>query len=211
MKKLFSDLIVLNNNNLANNTYVLINNNQCVIIDPSTYENELKSLIDENKYQCVGILLTHGHFDHIMCAFNLANYFGIKIYASANEKEVINKYSCAKELFGINAKIYEEYVTYFNGNNLEVKNFKFNILHTPGHTVGGVIYIYHNYVFSGDTVFIYDVGRWDLPTGDPRELIKSLKLIKSAVHDDQYILCGHDDKYVKFKEVKQLNRYLKQV
>ncbi|WEK82924.1 MAG: MBL fold metallo-hydrolase [Mycoplasma sp.] len=209
MKNIFNDLVVFNTNQLANNTYVLINNNHCVIIDPSTYELELVQYITKHNLIVDGIVLTHGHYDHIMSAFNVAKYFEVKIYAHKQEEKVITKYSCARELFGVNPNIHNELVVYLDQNEWTIGNFKFSVIHTPGHTCGCVCLTYKNYVFTGDTLFIEDIGRTDLPTGDQEQMNQSLALIKKTIKDDQYILCGHNDKYVQFKQVKQINTFLR--
>ena len=79
-KKIVNNLCVFNGNNLGNNSYLLMNNNHCVVIDPSSYASDLISYIDSNNLTLDAILLTHAHYDHIESINDLIVYFNVKVY-----------------------------------------------------------------------------------------------------------------------------------
>lgn len=207
-KKIVNNLCVFNGNNLGNNSYLLMNNNHCVVIDPSSYASDLISYIDSNNLTLDAILLTHAHYDHIESINDLIVYFNVKVYCHKNEEIVVNKYHCSKDIANIEWKPIENSFIYFDSNELILNNFKFEVLYTPGHTAGGVCYRYNNLIFTGDTIFYNSIGRWDLQTADGQQLFESVrKFINWAKHDD-LILSGHDSVYRHYSEVERVNPYI---
>ncbi len=154
------------------NTYFLIDNKNLIIIDPGVDFKLIKSEISKNKFIIKYILLTHGHYDHIISAAGL----DAVIYAHENEKILIEDAELNLSVYAINNKIILKNVNYYTGPKYELDNFE--IFHTPGHTDGSVIIKSGNNLFTGDTLFFNTVGRTDLPTGDSLKLQESLEIFK---------------------------------
>ncbi len=139
------------------------------------------------------ILLTHGHVDHIMYLYELKETYGCKIYCGWKEKEDIETLSektladwADKEILPVKIdKGLRE------GDKIELGEMILEVIETPGHTDGSVCYYDKEYkiLFSGDTWFGYTIGRWDLPSGNYSELMKSLEKIKKL--EVEHLFPGH--------------------
>lgn len=159
IKSLEKNLIVFNDNINDNNAYMLIEHGHCIVIDPSSYGQIIENYINEHKLIFDGILLTHGHFDHIESANELMTKFKVSAYCHKLDEIVVNKYNCADMMSSPNFKPLSDSYIYFNQNELKIKNFKLEVLFTPGHTAGSVCYRYQRYFFTGDTIFYDSIGR----------------------------------------------------
>ena len=208
LKKIVDNVYVFCGNSLCNNTYLLLKDNHCVIIDPSSYAQTLINYIESNSLTLDAILLTHAHYDHIESINDLVKHFNVKIYCHKNDEVVVNKYHCSKELFNVEWKPIENSFIYFDTDELKLNNFKFEVLYTPGHTAGCVCYRYDNLIFSGDTIFYNSIGRWDLPTASRQELFDSVRRFTKWAKKDDLILSGHDSVYRPYSEVEQVNPYI---
>lgn len=172
-------------NCFASNTYVVYDDKICVIIDLGTCKKQLINFINENKLEVVGILLTHGHYDHIAGIDEFVKHFpNIKVYIDKNDAELLNDSSanCSK-LFQENFKLsYSNIQLINNFDCLEFsENFKFEVYETPYHTNGSVCYLLksENALFVGDSLFKNSIGRDDLPTSNSKLRKGSLEIIKS--------------------------------
>lgn len=152
------------------NTYFLIDNNEAIIIDPGINIELIKPFILKKKLKIKYVLLTHGHYDHIVSTAA----FDVVIYAHEQERLLIEDAKMNLSIFALNKKIILKNVKYYTDPIFELDNFK--IFHTPGHTAGSVIIKTGNYLFTGDTLFLDTVGRSDLPTGDAEKLQQSLTI-----------------------------------
>lgn len=209
-QKLFNDLYVFNSNNMQNNAYILIKNKSCIIIDPSSYYKEIKDFIKDHNLELIGILLTHGHYDHIGCSKVLAKDFDVKVYCYKPDEIVVKEnLKYAKEMTNLSFDNELNEFNFFNDEELKIGGFKFKIYPTSGHTIGGICILYNEYFFTGDTLFIVGIGRSDFPTGNELQLYQSLRTISNICHDNWWILCGHDNQYEKFKDVKETNLFIK--
>lgn len=202
------DLVVFNGNQMDNNAYMLIDNQHCVIIDPSSYAQIIKDYVNKYKLIVDGILLTHGHYDHIETINDLIKEFKVKVYCYQDEEDVVNKYNCADMMSNVGWRPLSDYFVYFKGGELKLNNFKFEVFLTPGHTSGSVCYRYHHYFFTGDTIFYDSIGRWDLPTGDQNKLFNSVKKFIHIAKANDLILPGHGRQYVTYNELKDKNLYI---
>ncbi|MFR5602182.1 MAG: MBL fold metallo-hydrolase [Lachnospiraceae bacterium] len=151
--------------------------------------------------QCVGsglkpqaILLTHGHFDHIMAATELREHYGCPIYASAKEAAMLADYSlnlsgsCGTDQIGLEADFWLR-----DGEELSLAGFGWKVLETPGHTSGSVCYYIpeEEVLISGDTLFEESLGRTDLPTGNTAAIIRSIINVLFPLPDETMVYPGH--------------------
>ena len=142
-----------------------------VIIDPGESTEVINRLLKDTNVKVKGILLTHGHVDHSASVNYLISLFPeVKVYVSAIDD---NRMKNKDFIFG-EAPI-EGNVVYIKENDeLVFDDLKFRVIETPGHSDGSVCYLIDNILFSGDTIFRGSYGRYDLPGGDGRTLMKSI-------------------------------------
>ena len=182
---------------VGTNCYLIINkeNNESIIIDPADSPESIYDMVVRSGSKPQAILLTHGHFDHAMAAQEVAEQYGIKIYAHETEKETletpqINLSGMIGRTLPFHADCYVK-----DGEILNLAGFEIRVLHTPGHTQGGVCYYIEEEkaLFSGDTLFCQSVGRTDFPTGKSSTLIHSIQDKLMPLPDDTMVYTGHED------------------
>ncbi len=191
------------------NTYLIYNNEYCIVIDPANNIKTLKQFIGERKL--IGIFLTHGHYDHFIRLFDLIKEFGCSIYMHKNayKKILDNNLSCAA-LFGCfdEFKLESDKVIFLDeGNLLTLGNINIKVLYHPGHTNCSLSYKIDNMLFCGDVLFPMSVGRNDLPTGNIVSLNSTLSRIKKMEHS-LIVYPGHDESFV-LSDALRYNPYLK--
>jgi glyoxylase-like metal-dependent hydrolase (beta-lactamase superfamily II) len=141
-----------------------------------------------------GVLLTHGHFDHYEGVPGLTAKMGGKVYILDEEMDLIK--DPAKNgslgLMGHGTAIEPEF-TCHDGDVLELAGMEFKVIHTPGHTKGGCCYYLEDegVLFAGDTIFMESIGRTDLPTGNMKEILSSVREKILSLPGDTKILPGH--------------------
>ena len=173
---------------LSNNTYLVENQEEktCFVIDPSTESNKLTDYIDSNNLKLEGILLTHGHFDHIGGVACLKEEYGAKVYMHKMDIDFIDN----PLDFGRRYKRFDVDETVDDGDEITLCGKNIKVIHTPGHSLGGVCYICEDVIFCGDTIFRDSYGRYDLRGGDFATLLKSIKKI-CDIQGDYVLLSGH--------------------
>lgn len=170
------------------NSYILSSDGKdAVIIDcaePSLFKECTKRNLNP-----VAVFLTHGHFDHVGgCGVFSAH--GVPIYCGRGEEEYI--FSAAnKAIFGgVYIPDFKITQTLKDGESITVGGITLQAIFSPGHTSGGVCYKVGDKLFTGDTLFKGGFGRTDLPTGDMRALVSSIKRL-FALDGDYKVYCGH--------------------
>lgn len=181
---------------LDENIYLLSKKQDCLLIDPGGDNiSEVVSYIKENKLNLLAILVTHGHFDHILSINELLDNFDVPIYIGKEDKEKLYDPSISlarifngtEYMINKDAKIVE-----LNDNDVTFDDI--TVLHTPGHTSGSVCYYIESdkIIFTGDTLFKMAYGRVDFPTGDSYKMRDSLnRLLK--LDSDIIVYPGHGD------------------
>ncbi|MGL5433856.1 MAG: MBL fold metallo-hydrolase [Lachnospiraceae bacterium] len=142
------------------------------------------------------ILLTHGHFDHILAAEELAKMYSCKIYAGKDENDLLlDPAANLTGSWGMPPLSLKADVLVGDREELQMLGLKWEVLFTPGHTAGSVCYYLEQegVLFSGDTLFAESLGRTDLPTGDGSVIIKSILERLLVLPDDTMVYPGHGD------------------
>lgn len=173
---------------LETNCYVVSNEDtlRCVVIDPGDESNVILNYLEENRLNCEAILLTHGHFDHVGAVNAIVEELGIPSYMHSLDEAK----NCPDEYRRFDLP--EGGKNFGEGDVLELIGYRFEILHTPGHTPGSVTIRCGEALFTGDTLFKGSCGRVDFPGGSLEQEMDSLK--KLCLLDGDYeVYPGHMD------------------
>lgn len=177
---------------LENNMYLILDeqSKKGVLIDATECLPEI--IEDAKGYDIEYILLTHGHFDHILGLNDLKKSLNAKALINKNDLVISDNVNEFTRLFNqpdIIAPTYEGFVN--DGDELAVGNLKIKVIATPGHTEGGVCYLIDDKLFSGDTLFRESVGRTDLFGGNFKKLSDSVKNKLFKLDDKIKVYAGH--------------------
>ena len=178
---------------LEENTYVLSNGKECLVIDPGSEVNKINEYLNLRNLKTRAILLTHGHYDHFGAAKDLSLLENCKIYASLYDKELYEDASKNGSNKFLKKDLILDNITYFDEEViLEIGDFRVEVIFLPGHTPGGVGYIVGNAVFTGDTLFKGTHGRVDLYGGNKNDMQKSLEYL-FTLDGSMQVFPGHGD------------------
>lgn len=181
------------------NCYILISENQAVVIDPSISDEQIAKICENTGAELTAVLLTHAHFDHMLGLDRLrARFPEVPIMIHANDAELMpdgekNAYTVffnKQRDFGKPDKLL------VGGDVIKFGSDRLTVIHTPGHTKGSVCYRSGNVLFSGDTVMYDSYGRCDLYSGDVKRMNESLNNLYSLALKNPGIVIypGHGDK-----------------
>ncbi|MFV0344429.1 MAG: MBL fold metallo-hydrolase [Anaerocolumna sp.] len=179
------------------NCYLLINEDtkETIIIDPADNALAIKNKIKSEELTPVAILLTHGHFDHIMAAKEVADEYDILIHAFHEEWELLGDVKLNAGYLVRSDVTLTPHKALKDQEIVNMAGMKLQVIHTPGHTRGSVCF-YHEEsqnLISGDTLFLESVGRTDLPTGSSDTLNHSLYDILFKLPDATKVYPGHGE------------------
>ena len=170
------------------NCYFLKNKEtgELLIVDPGDAADMIERKVSEMQGKPVGILLTHGHFDHIMAADEVRKKYNIPIYASEKEETTLLNPKVNLSVFGHGSCTLDADVYLKDLQVVELAGFSVQMIETPGHTVGSCCYYLkeEGVLFSGDTVFQGSVGRTDFPEGSTAAIVRSLHRLLDTLPDE---------------------------
>ncbi len=178
------------------NCYIVYHkdSNEAIIVDPGDRANDIIMRCRMLGISPKAILLTHGHFDHMMAADKVKEEFQIPIYASEKEISLLldgraNLSAMWARPVCLNADVFVK-----EGDELEIAGFHIRVIETPGHTVGGVCYYIpeEEVLLSGDTLFCCSFGRTDFPTGSMSTLARSIREKLFTLPESTEVYPGHE-------------------
>ena len=181
---------------VSTNCYFLKNKKtgEMIIVDPADRPDLIDQKIKEMQGKPVAILLTHGHYDHILAVDAIRKEYGIPVYASANEERLLS--DPMKNLSGFGGRSCSIQADRELGDLevFEAAGFTIEVLDTPGHTEGSCCYYLkeEDVLFSGDTLFYGSVGRTDLPGGSTADIVRSLHRLLDTLPEETEVFPGHD-------------------
>ena len=165
------------------------------IVDPADDAEAIKGWCLANGKRPEAILLTHGHFDHILAADALRREFSIEIYAAEAEKPVLEnaQYNLSAMWHRPVTLKADQYLK--DGQILSLAGFSIKVISTPGHTAGGLCYYLEKerVLFSGDTLFAGSYGRVDFPTSSMAEMARSVRERLLTLPEDTIVYPGHGE------------------
>ena len=204
MLKVFTD-----QTNFSSNVYVFTKKNSAIIVDSGYYGLDVKDYLKNLNLKA--ILLTHGHYDHIMCLDQIKKEYGdIKVYIHKNDYDFLTTPQLNLSLNNKKIVKIKSSVIPLEDGEYMIDDIKFKLINTPGHTKGSSLFYLpdDNILFTGDTIFVDSIGRTDLITGSNKDMYDSLQKIKSYAFKDDILICpGHGMSAV-YKKVKEINIYL---
>jgi glyoxylase-like metal-dependent hydrolase (beta-lactamase superfamily II) len=181
---------------LQANCYLLENEGEALIIDPADDASFLLEEIQRKNVKLVGLFSTHGHFDHVMAVGEIQMSFSVPFYIHEKDQFLIDRLESTAEHFLGHTQIIlpPKLIKNIQVGEFQISNFKFQILHTPGHTPGGVCYYFpeEQALFTGDTLFMGAIGRTDLSYSNKKDLWNSLKTIL-VLPEETTIYPGHGE------------------
>ena len=212
MDNMIIDTLVIGD--FETNCYCLRTNedaSDCVIIDTGMDETELIDFLDEKQLNPAALILTHGHIDHIAGLNEMRKRFpGMKVYIHKLDAESLTypKNNLSFMTGGSFTAAPADFLVE-DGDSIEQAGIKLQVLHTPGHTQGGIS-LYspeEGVVFSGDALFADSVGRTDFPGGSMTQLIRGIKEKLIALPEETKVFPGHGPATTIARE-KNYNQYL---
>ena len=200
---------------LGTNCYVIIDekSGETAVIDPGQCNSDLLSLLGSDEVSNIKyILLTHGHFDHILGVYDLKQlYPNAKIaihpldaVGLTNEEDSLALKICPNV-----QKFIEPDILINEGDSIYLGETEIKVIHTPGHSKGSVCFINENTIFSGDTLFCRTVGRTDFKGGSDEDMLNSVKRL-ADLEGDYRVLPGHNRETTLDVE-RQTNRYMRKM
>lgn len=168
---------------------------KAVVFDPGFEGKRLYDRLTEKGLTVCAIVLTHGHYDHILGVKELKEAAGCKVYAPEAEDALLRdeRKNCSEDI-GRPCTI-EADVLLQDGEEVDIEGIRFKVILTPGHTAGSACFYFEDekFLIAGDTLFYGSVGRTDLPTGNMGDLVQSLKKKLMVLPEETVVYPGHGD------------------
>ncbi len=188
-------VIKLEVGNMGTNCYIVAceETREAAVIDPGGSEGEILRIIAREKLKVRYIINTHGHADHIEANSKVKQVTGAQILIHQQDAGMLTNARSNLSAFIGNAIVgdpADRIIT--EGDVIDVgTTVHLKVLHTPGHTPGGIALLSGNVLFSGDTLFAESIGRTDFPGGSYQQLLKSIQEKFMPLSDDIQVLPGH--------------------
>ncbi|MFN4212371.1 MAG: MBL fold metallo-hydrolase [Microgenomates group bacterium] len=197
---------------LQANCYFLIKEGKCLIIDPADEASFILEELQRRRLKLIGMLATHGHFDHVMAAGEIQNSINVPLYISLKDQFLIERLEETAEYFlGYKpALLPPKNIKNLDGkNSLKIENFKLKILFSPGHTPGSSCFYFpkEKVIFSGDTLFKNGIGRHDFSYSNKSDLKISLRKL-FQLPKKTIVYPGHGEKTTIAEEAKKIPQFL---
>ena len=178
---------------IGTNAYVVratASSPEAVVVDPSGDATEIRLLLARLGTTCSAILVTHGHWDHLLGVADLADGTGAPVHMADAERSLLedpNRFTPP----GVALRPYTPDVLLRGGEKLQLAGLTFDVLSVPGHSPGHLAYVTDGSLFSGDVLFAGSVGRTDLPGADWDTLVGSIRSLVETYPPETVVYPGH--------------------
>jgi glyoxylase-like metal-dependent hydrolase (beta-lactamase superfamily II) len=163
---------------------------EAVVIDPSGSVSELRLRLASAGARCAAILITHGHWDHLVGVADLAEGTGAPVYMAEGERELLENPAEVTPA-GLSLRPYPPDVLLRGDERIDVAGISFDVLAVPGHSPAHLAYHADGNLFSGDVLFAGSVGRTDLPGADWDALVASIRELVETYPPETVVHPGH--------------------
>ena len=177
----------------ASNCYIVgsESNQEGMIIDPGDEAEAILKNVKDLGLDIKSIVLTHGHIDHIGAVKEVKEATGAEVAIHADDAQALQE-SSVSAMFGLSYPTPLPADRLLNdGDSIDIGDLHFLVVHTPGHSPGGICLVGEGMVFSGDTLFNYGIGRYDFPGGSYNQLMNSIHTKLMVLPDNTIVYPGH--------------------
>jgi len=179
---------------MGTNCYVVrreLGSPEAAVVDPSGSATELRLTLARLGTRCTGILVTHGHWDHLLGVADLAEGAEAPVHMPEGERALLESPQPAFAPAGVTVRAHEPEILVAGGESVEVAGIEFEVLAVPGHSPAHVAYHAEGCLFSGVVVFVGTKGRTDIPGANWETLLASIRSLADGLPPDTVVYPGH--------------------
>lgn len=180
------------------NCYIVSRDDDAVVIDPGGRFEDIRAYLGDEQLRVHAVLNTHAHYDHLGAVAPIVSEYGVPFCLHPADRDLLIRANFYRTLFlgeeSIEIPVIE--LELADGAALRFGGIEIDVIHTPGHTPGGVCFEIDSELFTGDTVMANHLGRTDLPGGDRDVLLSSVQLLAGRYPADTRLHPGHGESAV---------------
>lgn len=180
---------------LGTNCYVVHkeDSDKCILVDPGAQADRILDFLSEKQLKPEAILLTHGHFDHILALSEVAATKRCQVMIGEKEEALLSDANQNCSIWGTGSPVAGTADRLLkDGEVIEIADMKIKAIHTPGHTGGSCCYYFEEgFALCGDTIFFESAGRTDFPTGNEYQLVHSIQEKLFTLPEETVLFSGH--------------------
>ena len=181
---------------------------KAIVVDPGAGSNMISKWLKEKNKDVEYIVLTHGHWDHLGAVEDLRRELGVKVAIHKDDAAMLTDPKLNLSYYsGRNMALSPAEILLEDNQVLKIGEMEVKVLHTPGHTPGGICLLTKDGLISGDTLFSTSIGRTDFPNGDLNLLLKNIREKLMVLDDNLPVYPGHEE-FTSIGREKKYNPYL---